>query len=593
MEAEMSQRWFVVVLSIAFGAGVALAQVPEQAPEIAPPVEDANSAPALSATQPESASQPLSDAEKIARLQRVVERLRTRVDDLRAQLNAPESEYNQAEAEFTVLDAQFQARKSELEKRRAEGDTEAATTQEADLKDLETKWQLAKDRFDLAIQERKTLQEQIVALEQAAARNAELLKKLVGEPEAVATTQPEQTQPASPVPVAAVATQPASPSQPAAGGAAGPAPATREGPPGASGEGAAEPSAASGSAGPANEELVRAREQMTQKEAEAAQAQEQVKSIAERIEALQKGIALEQKLLETARRQTDNAQGTERTLYDELQRKWQEGVAPADLQDLRQKIADVRERLGKLRGETRERNDRLNRLQSRLAALQADEIGALRESERKQHEAEAARKQVLYLENPFSIRNLLQWALLHGPRILGIVVGMYVVLWISRLLERRAIVLMTYRGDVRTRAERENRARTLLGVFHNAVRVAIIPAGALMILTEVGVNIIPLLGGAAVAGLAVAFGAQNLIRDYFTGFMILLENQYGVNDVVKIADVSGQVERVTLRMTVLRDLEGIVHFIPNGHITTVSNMTHGWSRAVFDIAVAYKEDVDH
>jgi small conductance mechanosensitive channel len=90
----------------------------------------------------------------------------------------------------------------------------------------------------------------------------------------------------------------------------------------------------------------------------------------------------------------------------------------------------------------------------------------------------------------------------------------------------------------------------------------------------------------------VAFGAQNLIRDYFTGFVIILENQYSMNDVVRIAGTAGMVERITLRMTVLRDIEGTVHFIPNGEIKTVSNMTHGWSRAVFDVGVAYKEDVD-
>jgi small-conductance mechanosensitive channel len=114
----------------------------------------------------------------------------------------------------------------------------------------------------------------------------------------------------------------------------------------------------------------------------------------------------------------------------------------------------------------------------------------------------------------------------------------------------------------------------------------------LMLFEEVGIAVAPLMGGAAVVGLAVAFGAQNLIRDYFYGFVILLENQYKINDVLRIGDVSGQVERITLRMTVLRDLEGCVHFIPNGKIDCVSNMTHGWSRAVFDIGVSHKEDVD-
>ncbi len=96
----------------------------------------------------------------------------------------------------------------------------------------------------------------------------------------------------------------------------------------------------------------------------------------------------------------------------------------------------------------------------------------------------------------------------------------------------------------------------------------------------------------AVVGLAFAFGAQSLIKDFFSGFMILLEQQYMVNDVVKIDDVTGQVERITLRMTVLRDLEGHVHFIPHGEVNRVSNSTHGWSRAVFDVGVAYGEDID-
>lgn len=93
-------------------------------------------------------------------------------------------------------------------------------------------------------------------------------------------------------------------------------------------------------------------------------------------------------------------------------------------------------------------------------------------------------------------------------------------------------------------------------------------------------------------GLAVAFGAQNLIRDYFTGFMVLMEDQYGINDVVRIGSISGMVEKITLRMTVLRDLEGVVHFIPHGTITTVSNLTHGWSRALLDIKIPLNEDPD-
>jgi small conductance mechanosensitive channel len=175
---------------------------------------------------------------------------------------------------------------------------------------------------------------------------------------------------------------------------------------------------------------------------------------------------------------------------------------------------------------------------------------------------------------------------------LAVLLAMLVGHRLSKSFCERVIWIIAHKGARGTSEEREDRARTLVGVFYNAASVAIFLGGGLMVLQEAGIPIGPLLGGAAVFGLAVAFGAQNLIRDYFYGFVILLENQYKLNDVVKIGELSGQVEQITLRMTVLRDLEGRVHFIPNGQVTAVTNMTHGWSRALFDIGVAYREDVD-
>jgi len=167
-----------------------------------------------------------------------------------------------------------------------------------------------------------------------------------------------------------------------------------------------------------------------------------------------------------------------------------------------------------------------------------------------------------------------------------------VLLAAVRLIDRRIVGFLAGHGPQHSREERENRAKTLVAVFHNAANIAIVAGGGLMLLTEVGISIVPLMGGVAVVGLAVAFGAQNLIRDYFYGFMILLENQYTIGDVIRIGEHAGLVERVTLRVTMLRDLEGIAHFIPNGQIAAVQNLTHGWSRAVLDVAVAYREDVD-
>jgi small conductance mechanosensitive channel len=114
----------------------------------------------------------------------------------------------------------------------------------------------------------------------------------------------------------------------------------------------------------------------------------------------------------------------------------------------------------------------------------------------------------------------------------------------------------------------------------------------MMTVSEFGVNVAPLLAGAGVAGLAVGFGAQNLVRDVISGLFILLENQIRVNDVAIINGTGGLVEEINLRTTVLRSLDGIVHVFPNGAITTLSNVTREYSCYVFDIGVAYKEDTD-
>jgi small conductance mechanosensitive channel len=203
-----------------------------------------------------------------------------------------------------------------------------------------------------------------------------------------------------------------------------------------------------------------------------------------------------------------------------------------------------------------------------------------------------AKNRVAALRNPFTALNMIQWLIDHGPRMGVIMLVMVGALWLTRVADRRIIDTMLNRGGLGRRVERENRARTLVGVFHNAANVAVVSGGVLMILDTIGAPIAALMGGAAVVGLAVAFGAQSLIKDFFYGFMILLEQQYTINDVIRIGETAGQVERITLRMTVLRDLEGCVHFVPHGTITSTTNMTHGWSRAMFEIGVAYKEDAD-
>jgi small conductance mechanosensitive channel len=138
----------------------------------------------------------------------------------------------------------------------------------------------------------------------------------------------------------------------------------------------------------------------------------------------------------------------------------------------------------------------------------------------------------------------------------------------------------------------QRRAETLGRVVRYLIALVIGAVALMLVLDEVGVSLAPILGAAGVVGLAIGFGAQSLVKDYFTGFFILLEDQIRAGDVVKIADIGGLVEDITLRHVRLRDYDGNVHFIPNGLISTVTNMSRQFAQAVMDVGVAYREDVD-
>jgi moderate conductance mechanosensitive channel len=135
------------------------------------------------------------------------------------------------------------------------------------------------------------------------------------------------------------------------------------------------------------------------------------------------------------------------------------------------------------------------------------------------------------------------------------------------------------------------RTQTLAKVLSSAGIVVIWLLTGFLVLQEMGFNLASLLAGVGIIGLAVGFGAQNLVRDVVTGFFILLEDQYGVGDVIEINEVaSGRVEQLTLRVTGLRDVDGALHYISNGNITHVANRAKDWARAVIDVGVAYNED---
>jgi small conductance mechanosensitive channel len=140
------------------------------------------------------------------------------------------------------------------------------------------------------------------------------------------------------------------------------------------------------------------------------------------------------------------------------------------------------------------------------------------------------------------------------------------------------------------------RATTITHALSTAVVVGIWTVAALLLLDQVGVNLAPLIAGAGVVGVALGFGAQSIVKDTLSGFFILLENQFGVGDVVELhttaGPVSGRVEVLTMRVTILRAFDGTLHAVPNGNIQVVSNRSRGWARAIVDVRVGYGEDVE-
>lgn len=189
---------------------------------------------------------------------------------------------------------------------------------------------------------------------------------------------------------------------------------------------------------------------------------------------------------------------------------------------------------------------------------------------------------------------LVDWGATHVPNVLRIgliVVAAFVLTRVAQAAIGRMERLVED-DDPASMSEREKRARTLGRILRQAITIGVWALAAVTILGELGVAIGPLVAGAGIAGVAVGFGAQALVKDIISGFFMLLENQYRVGDVVSIAGVTGAVEAINLRTTVLRDLDGCVHVVPNGSITVVTNRTRGWARALLDVGVAYREDTD-
>ncbi|MDP3274338.1 MAG: mechanosensitive ion channel [Deltaproteobacteria bacterium] len=163
------------------------------------------------------------------------------------------------------------------------------------------------------------------------------------------------------------------------------------------------------------------------------------------------------------------------------------------------------------------------------------------------------------------------------------VLAMRLVPWVERLILRVAARSPLDRRATESEIDMRQRIETLTRVATSLSRTAIFAIAAVMLLGELGLEIKPLLAGAGIAGVAIGFGAQSIVKDYFAGFYILLEDQFDVGDTITLGTITGTVERMSLRITMIRDLNGTAYFVPNSTITQVANKTHSWSRAAVEV----------
>jgi small-conductance mechanosensitive channel len=187
------------------------------------------------------------------------------------------------------------------------------------------------------------------------------------------------------------------------------------------------------------------------------------------------------------------------------------------------------------------------------------------------------------------------WVIKELPGIIIMVIALLIILRVARFSASRlkkALIRKAEKDETVDESEAEKRIDTLTGILLGLVRIVLYTVFIIMLLGKFGIDIAPLLASAGILGLAVGFGAQELVRDYISGFFMLLEDQLRAGDVAIINGTGGLVENIGLRTISLRDFSGTVHIFQNGKISSLSNMTKDWSAMVFDIGVAYKENVD-
>ena len=191
------------------------------------------------------------------------------------------------------------------------------------------------------------------------------------------------------------------------------------------------------------------------------------------------------------------------------------------------------------------------------------------------------------------LSELIDWVLTSGIKIIFIVLAAYILKVIAKRFIQRIVKAAVASDRLITEDAELKRMQTLVHIFSYTINTIIVIVAGMMIIEEFGVKITAILATAGIAGVAIGFGAQYLVKDIITGIFIIFENQYRIGDVIQIGTISGTVEEISLRVTTLRDINGTVHYIPHGEIKIVSNLTRLYSRINLNVGVAYDADLNH
>ena len=279
-------------------------------------------------------------------------------------------------------------------------------------------------------------------------------------------------------------------------------------------------------------------------------------------------------------------------MQDDLNELMKSDSAVALRDDLRKSLSQIAPLAARMKNRGVQDSLLANDLELRMARLKAIQEPLAEKIQDASKNIEKKKRRLDFMTSPLAPHRVMSFIVNNGPRILFLMIIFLLTYLALRWLIKAILPKFTFKR-YKSKEEQQERTETLRRALHSGMTIIILIVAVLTLLSEFGINVSVLLGGAAVFSLAIAFGAQSLIKDYFSGVMIISENQYRVGNVVNINNVSGVVEDITLRMTILRDVEGVAHFIPHGEIKIVSNIGYIWSQVALDVKIGYTENVDY